>query len=146
MKLLDGLARIGSDSPELLRSARDILASRALRLTAVLFYAFWFLVVVPGHTRGQISLLKDTNGKQQAHSCCAEDTSDSSKDGEPSSEAKRTCAVCYFTLGLTFPPVIAFDLDPAGKVTDLAMLWSEQVRSTKKFDPFHSRGPPAPIC
>lgn len=120
---------------------RTIFRGRSVRLGLLAFYALWFLVVVPGHTRGQVSLLSKN---ATAHTCCATDNDESSR--EPSPDARRTCAVCYFTLGLAIPPVIAFDLDPAGEVAQLAILWSEQVRSSKKFDPFHSRGPPAPLA
>src|SRR4051794_13144805 len=79
---------------------------RALRILLILTQALWLNVMLPGHTRGSITL----SGSKHS-SCCASKNNDSgSKDRAPSQRDREHCAICYFAAGLVSPPVVDFRL------------------------------------
>src|SRR5215203_3393706 len=93
--------------------------SRSLRILLLLFVAVWFGAIVPGHTRGQISLPGTTapsaDGKGAHGSCCS--SSGSKKDSAP---AKKCCAVCFFAAALMHTPPVSFNFADLGLVGSLA--------------------------
>jgi len=88
------------------------------------FQALWLLFVLPGHTRGLVSWTKPApaHDKQAVHSCCSmDDSTDDAPDDtssgapkKPTRQQKRNCAVCYYALGITPPPVLDLDVPELG--------------------------------
>src|SRR5690349_10527637 len=81
---------------------------RRMRWAFILFQAVWLNVVLPGHTRGIVTV----DGR--SHACCA--VSHPSKPHAPAptpSDASR-CAICYFAAGCDAPTIITIDLRPTG--------------------------------
>jgi hypothetical protein len=127
------------------RRCRAILESLTLRIAVLAFAVVWFVAIVPGHTRGKITWTGVQGKTLVKHNCCDDDAPSKTPcdTGEPSAAAKKQCAVCYYTLGMSVSPVFTFDVVPTGRVAKIVIAWSEQVRSIEKFDSFRSRDPPA---
>jgi len=80
-------------------------------IALLVFQALWLNVVLPGHTRGIVTMpgWEAKTGSSAVKSCCAAESH--SKETQPSSRQKAaSCAVCFFAVHLFLPPVI--DLRP----------------------------------
>src|SRR2546428_6234364 len=85
------------------------MASRWLRGTVLCFAALWSNVVVPAHTRGQITLPGAAPG--HARACCATSEAHDSNGRSPhgpdsGSDSRGPCAVCFFMAALDTPPPV----------------------------------------
>jgi hypothetical protein len=82
---------------------------RAFRIALLLFQAVWLNVIVPGHTRGVVSLPGTTceSCRQSLLSCCSAEHPDKSHPA-PVRDPASHCAICYFAARLSLPPVIDF--------------------------------------
>jgi hypothetical protein len=88
------------------------MSARALRILFVAFQAVWLNVIVPGHTRGIVTLgggPSCESGGMAAHSCCPAKR-DGPHPGSPTPAQQGWCAVCAFAARVTTPPTI--DLRP----------------------------------
>ena len=78
----------------------------------LVFQAFWLNVVLPGHTRGVVTLAGANGGSCHVRGgdrCCP--TSKSSDNDQESREKRASrCAICFFAVRLTAPPPV--DLTP----------------------------------
>lgn len=91
-------------------------------IALLVFQAFWLNVVLPGHTRGIVTMpgWEAKSRTETAKSCCGVEKP--SKETKPSpSERAAHCAVCFFAVHLFLPPVV--DLRPpalelTGRMTD----------------------------
>lgn len=94
-----------------------------IRAILALYVLVWFNVVVPGHTRGMITLKAgaDDRPSAAAESCCTSDRPESPRDDAARSRApsKLPCAVCY--VAATYAPVVPviWDFSP-GEWTGIA--------------------------
>src|SRR5687767_12058669 len=100
------------------------MRSRLFRILFVAFQAVWLNAVVPGHTRGVVTIgtgpgVATTEAaschvaRPASHRCCPIEQAKkdgAKKDDAPTSEQKGRCAVCVFAARVTPPPV--FDLAP----------------------------------
>src|SRR4051812_41102224 len=83
--------------------------TRGIRIAVLIFYGVWFNAVVPGHTRGAVTL-PDTG--RSIHSCCGEEASASKQTQNRNAPGKRAarCAVCFFAAHQV--PAAGFDSVP----------------------------------
>lgn len=91
------------------------MKSRASRILFVAFQALWLNVIVPGHTRGAVTLGGGADaacGAQAgAHHCCAPAAGKGKQSpAAPTPAQQARCAVCAFAARVTPPPTI--DLRP----------------------------------
>ena len=117
-------------------------------LALLLFQALWLNVIVPGHTRGVITLPGFEPAPRQAqasasHGCCSSPSpSDPSDDPQPGDGRAANCAICFFAARLTLPPAI--DLTPA-PLTLLEIRNFPRAQALISLDPiptYLGRGPP----
>jgi hypothetical protein len=120
---------------------------RTLRWLFILFQFAWLNVVLPGHTRGVVTV---PGSKPAVHACCADDESTSdtaakpSERGEPTPSDRARCAICYFAAGVTTPPPALLAPTPSGVAELLSLPAPESVLS-RDFPPaYHGRAPP--VC
>ena len=116
------------------------MLGRAGRISLVVFQFVWLNMVVPGHTRGAVTL----PGTRQQASCCVHRT-DKSKDQNPAKPGNDPChcAICSFSARLTVPETI--DLTPPA-LELLAIAEPVKIESIHTFSipaPFDGRAPPA---
>jgi hypothetical protein len=129
---------------------------RPFRIFLLAFQAVWLGAIVPGHTRGVVTL---PGSEPAAGGCCASaeakacHADGSPADGEnrpgdgkrgagdPAGRAAR-CALCFFAARLTLPPVI----DLAAPALELLAVLSADVPpdvvSRPPLLPYLARGPP----
>lgn len=121
---------------------------RPFHFALILFQAFWLNVVIPGHTRGAITLpgagCEDSTcpfHTSMAGACC--DTDGAEHRGQPM-PAKRVanCAICAFAARLTPPPAI--DLwPPELRLAELLPLPPPHTAPASPFTPtYYAREPP----
>lgn len=83
-------------------------------IALLIFQALWLNVILPGHMRGVVTLpgsADQSEAGDDCGSCCATSKPDSSQDKSPSDGNRAArCAVCFFALRVTPPPVV--DLRP----------------------------------
>jgi hypothetical protein len=115
---------------------------RFLRAILAFYVPAWFNVVVPGHTRGVITMPGANEQSCHASSCCSSDSSDSS-DKKPSPDERRRCAVCYVAASYTFPVVHIFHLAPSELLTVSNVTAHAQVESIDFPAPYWPVGPPS---
>lgn len=124
-------------------SGKSILIALGRRpfVAALLLYQALFLnVLVPGHTRGQITTSSDSS----CSSCCASETSDSKRnDGKPTERDKINCAVCYFVARMTPVAFVSLTLPELGLLRLLPTPPPAAVESDEFVPTYLGRGPPA---
>ncbi|HEY7120630.1 MAG TPA: DUF2946 family protein [Tepidisphaeraceae bacterium] len=91
------------------------MGSRSLRILFVAFQAIWLNAVVPGHTRGVVTLPGWSSSCESTgepgRSCCARDGREAGRGKSPTPAQKAHCAICFFAARICPPPVI--DLTPS---------------------------------
>jgi hypothetical protein len=126
------------------------VGSRSFRILLIAFQALWLNVVLPGHTRGAITLGGGGNDAccqvpVTAKACCktGDATHKKSAPTAPNDNRKARCAVCFFAARVVPPPV--FDLTPA----PLELLCLRSVAAPERPTsfatrplPYHGRAPP----
>jgi hypothetical protein len=106
---------------------------RAGHIALIVFQAIWLNVILPGHTRGVVTLPGTERPQTRAarEGCCARKKS---KDPAPESSSRASrCAICFFAMRLTTPPVV--DLRPPA----MSLLESIAPPAPARFVSFHSR-------
>jgi hypothetical protein len=89
------------------------------RLLRILIAGFWFVwtgIIIPGHTRGAITV----DGKQTIGSCCQS----KGADGKPQPvRSSSNCAVCHLAAKLMPASAFSIRLDP-GELLEILPLGS----------------------
>jgi len=83
----------------------------------ILFQFVWLNIVVPGHTRGFVTIGQSCDGQScteqtpagQAASCCS-NKSHNPASKSPTPDQQKRCAICAFAAALSTPPVVVFKL------------------------------------
>ena len=73
-------------------------------IALIVFQSLWLNVILPGHTRGAITL---PGYKAESGTCCKHE---SPKKQIPTNDRASHCAVCFFAARLSMP--VAIDLTP----------------------------------
>ena len=115
----------------------------------LLYQAFFLNVVVPGHTRGAITL----DGKHAAARCpaccCCSPAADTDAGGThaPSQSDRDNCAICNFAAHVTPAPAIDFVPPPLLELlATLPLLQQPAVISADLSPTYYGRGPPAGLA
>jgi hypothetical protein len=126
---------------------------RRLDIFALLvFQAIWLNVIVPGHTRGVVTLAGTSPAVESCHAvaktkCCpSKGTSDDEKSDSESpvdeGERKANCAVCYFAARIAPPPAVDLLPSPLEIVRPSPPVPSHLVDSLDTLPTYYGRGPP----
>ena len=120
------------------------MSSRAGRILLIAFQVLFLNVVVPGHTRGVITLSgRSSSPVPQSSGCggCCPTRGDPAD--APTEEDKANCAVCFFAARITPPPVVDFQLTMLG-LREVMPLPPRAVVVTPDLPvPYDGRAPPA---
>lgn len=97
-----------------------------MRITVLLWFAAWMVVVIPGHTRGIVKLPGAEQAQQaDTASCCKPKPAccDTEHEGDcpdrPSDPAKH-CAICFLKARLSDPPPVILYTPYLGELDELA--------------------------
>ena len=110
----------------------------------ILFQAFWLNVVVPGHTRGSVSMLGDCCASVPAAHAAMSDCCAMSDKPHPPPCRGHSCAICSFAAHQSVPPAI---ICPPPRPMPVAYVPAERARSLfapVTVLPFDCCGPP--VC
>ena len=105
---------------------RSLLRSNPMRLAVLLWFAGWMVFVMPGHTRGLVTLPGSERGDkaeqaaccQPRPSCCDKERTDDCPQ-RPTDPA-RHCAICFLKARLTDPPPFTLFTPYLGELDELA--------------------------
>jgi hypothetical protein len=123
---------------------KGMTGRRAWRILLVLWQAWCLNVFLPAHTRGAMTVGEAVRGTPAAtHPCCAPRRHDDDDDRKPTPEQKSRCAVCYYAMGLSVPPVADCRLRDAGFAQILPPPRPLDLISPGPDLPFDACGPPA---
>jgi hypothetical protein len=118
---------------------------RGFHIALIVFQAAWLNVVLPGHTRGIVTIPGYEPAAGEAchdrSACCPADE----RDGEKSRERRdreRHCAVCQFAAKLSTPPTIDYSLPPLALLELARIAEPELAFVPPPILAFDSRGPP----
>ena len=118
---------------------------RAALISLLLFQTVWLTAVLPGHTRGVVTLpgYKSAAG-HEVSDCCHPAPAGKNDPSQPADPTRAAhCAICFFAARLTVPVVI--DLTP--RALELAFVRpvpvAERVASLEFIPTYLGRAPPA---
>jgi hypothetical protein len=77
----------------------------------ILFQLIWLNVILPGHTRGLVTIGQSCEAKTGG--CCSHKPADPASKA-PTPDQQKRCAVCAFAAALSTPPAIDLSLDFIG--------------------------------
>ena len=141
---------------------RGIIQSSALRLSVLVWFACWLVVVMPGHTRGIVKLPGSDLSSKQGVSCCEpappsccqagpKDASASAmcalgehgKQPNPIDPAKH-CAICFLKAQLRNPPPLVLYTPYLGELDELEVVVDESITHDQAApSQMRGRAPPA---
>jgi len=116
---------------------------RAALVSLLVFQSLWLSVIVPGHTRGAVTLpgYKSPTCEQDAGGCpCSTPKKDPAAPADPARAAH--CAVCFFAARLTVPVAIDLTPQPLEPAFIRAVPAAEQVVSLELSPTYLGRAPP----
>jgi hypothetical protein len=118
------------------------MRGRIGRIALLIFQALWLNVILPGHTRGIITL-PGAACPDLGSSCCAR--SKATQQNGPAKPNRRpgACAVCFFAARLATPDVVDLTPPPLGLVAVLDVPAVQSMPRAAMPLAFDSRGPPA---
>jgi hypothetical protein len=123
-------------------------------LALLVFQTLWLNVVLPGHTRGVVTLAgaacdsctsreSHVAGSAVKHHCSASRRQPSS---EPTQKQKANCAICAFAARITPPPPILTAPAHAGSSLSLDVPGPGVVVSPRLIPTYYGNGPPPLFC
>ena len=119
------------------------MIGRSWRILFIVWQAWCLNVFLPAHTRGAMTVgeavVATTTPAAMSQPCCAP----KHQDGKPTPEQKSRCAVCYFAMGLSVPPVVDCRLLEAGFAQLVSPPRPVVLVSPAPDLPFDACGPPA---
>ena len=119
---------------------------RAVRWCFIIFQCVWLNAVLPGHTRGVVTLPGTTDAQAsrvEAHACCAGATkSDSHDQRGPTPKQRDRCAVCFFAAHMATPPPALAPPAALGLSEILPVHAPATARSLDHRFAYLGRGPP----
>ena len=122
---------------------------RVTGILLLLFQVLFLNVVVPGHTRGMITLdgkasvrgLSDLDGGAGAlRGCCAMEHRKGKE--APTSQDRADCAICHLAVRLTTPPPVDFHLAQLTLLQRAKPLPAPTIPSMDVSRPYWGRAPP----
>jgi hypothetical protein len=116
---------------------------RAGVIALVVFEALWLNVIIPGHTRGCVTMPCCSGESAASSSCPLCAYPEKGPHHSPTPSDREHCALCFFAAHLSIPP--ALDLSTP-KLLFLHYIGSEAAKhliARSVLVPFDGRGPPA---
>ena len=117
------------------------MRGRIGRIALLIFQAVWLNVVLPGHTRGIITL--PGSDCADSSSCCASRKTHAKPDA-PARPTPRpgACAVCFFAARLSLPETVDLTPPALGLVAIAEIPPAHEIPHAPPLFCFDGRGPP----
>src|SRR4051812_27410049 len=91
------------------------MRGRIGRVALLIFQALWLNVILPGHTRGIITL-PGAACADSGSGCCAKAKSSEQETPAKPNRRAAACAVCFFAARLSTPDVVDLSPPPLGLI------------------------------
>jgi hypothetical protein len=121
------------------RSGR--FGGHAFAFTLLVYQFAFFNIILPGHTRGAVTV--DGRETGECPLCCACKVHGDHSQNEPTSRDREHCALCDFAAHVTLPPVIHFTLPALGVLHLLPIPPPQTIVLPSLCFAHLCRGPPA---
>jgi hypothetical protein len=120
---------------------------KTLRWCFILFQCVWLNAVLPGHTRGVVTLPGtggDARASVETHACCAGAAKmpEKKNDAPARKPATGDCAICFFAAHMATPPPAIDPPAPLGLREILPVHAPAPARSLDHRFAYLGRGPP----
>jgi len=121
---------------------------KTLRWCFILFQCVWLNAVLPGHTRGVVTLPGSSGAAQGAavetHACCAGSSTSNNKSNHAPAPRPTpgSCAICFFAAHMSTPPPAIMPPAPLGLREILPVHAPATARSLDHRFAYLGRGPP----
>jgi hypothetical protein len=124
---------------------------RAAIISLVIFEAIWLNVIIPGHTRGAVTMPCGCGGESPVAAACpfcavektAEKTAEKTGHHVPTPADREHCALCFFAAHLSIPPVLDLDAPKLRFLNYVGAQSSKHLFAREVILPFDGTGPPA---
>jgi hypothetical protein len=133
-----------------LKSYSSIRPTRLLSAALLLYQFFFFNILLPGHTRGAITLDGKHHSDEPACCCCGSNLSTPPANGQqskqaPSQKDRENCAICSLAVRVMPTPLFAISLPPLTflKTVDADPVW--HAVSVDSIPTYLGRAPPAQV-
>lgn len=121
--------------------------TRALRILFLALLGLWLNVLLPGHTRGQITLGDAACAKPAAEKAAASCCEPKPAPGEkPTPEQCGRCAVCYVAMTTELTPPFTFDASLSENVIATIYATDPQRRAIHLDLHLFATGPPTALA
>jgi hypothetical protein len=123
---------------------------KAVRWCFILFQCVWLNAILPGHTRGVVTLPGTQKADaRESHACCAGASESDSPDERtppqaPTPKQRGGCAVCFFAAHMATPPPALASPVALGLLETLPAHAPATARSVDFPFAYLGRGPPLP--
>jgi hypothetical protein len=121
------------------------VVKRAALICLLIYQAIFLNVVLPGHTRGAITLTGNSSGTTTAScgGCCAEGNSEKpDQKRSPSGKDRENCALCHMAARITPAPAISLTLPKLGEIELLPVVSAMKADSLEQRLAYYGRAPP----
>jgi hypothetical protein len=108
----------------------------------ILFQLVWLNVVLPGHTRGLVTVGQPCESPAR---CCAQ-KSKVPGSKSPTPDQQKRCAICAFAAALSTPPVINISLELRDVARSVRISKPASIASPDLCRSHRERAPPQPIA
>jgi hypothetical protein len=119
-----------------------VTARKVFIFVLAAFWTLWMNVLLPGHTRGLITVAGYQEGAAAKACCMDEEGAGEKKSQGPSKERVANCALCAFAAHLTTPPVLDLVARPGDLLCLLPEPRVEGVTTLELVLAYMERGPP----
>jgi hypothetical protein len=123
--------------------------SRFILFFLLIYQALFLNVLLPGHTRGAITIDgKHTTDACPCCCCCGGDKAATANPdfGMPSKRDREHCAFCEFAVGLISIPIVKFTLPEFGLLDVLPIAPPRVVISLDRISTYFACGPPLSVA
>jgi hypothetical protein len=120
---------------------------RASVLALVIFELVWLNVIIPGHTRGCVTMpcgcREESSAPAAAQACplCAA-AAEKGSHHSPTPSDREHCALCFFAAHLSIPPVLDLSAPRLGFLAYVGPERAKHLIAREVLAPFDGRGPP----
>lgn len=120
---------------------------RPVAIALLVLQAVFLNIVVPGHTRGAVTLDgARSGGDGRGDSACGGHCHGTDESSDPKSaptpQDRTKCAVCHLAARITPPPAFAFEVAPPERLELLPLPPPHAAESAEFVPTYYGRGPP----
>jgi hypothetical protein len=115
---------------------------RAAIIALIVFEALWLNVIIPGHTRGCVTMPCGCSEGAAAPSCPLCAAAEKGSQHAPTPSDREHCALCFFAAHLSIPPTLDLSAPELRFLHYVGPAAARHLFAREVLVPFDGRGPP----